>query len=880
MNYYNLSTEKTLKLLDSTKNGLTEEKAQKRLLKYGKNKLAEGKKKSVVSRFIKELCDPMIIILIVSAIVSGITSFIEREFPSDVIIIIFVVLLNAILGVVQESKAEKAIEALHRMAKSTTKVIRNGQLTVVESEDLVIGDVIVLEAGDIVPADCRILECFTVKTEESALTGESFAVIKTADVIEKEKVPLADRKNCMYLGSTVVYGKCKAVITNVSMNTELGKIAGSLQSVAEENTPLQKKLNELSKILSIAVLGICMFIFVFTIVKNGNMEGRVLLDTRIVAISLAVAAIPEGLATVVTIVLSIGVTKMSRHNAVIRKLTAVETLGCAEVICSDKTGTLTQNKMTVTESFADDSTMLSLIMACCNDATVIKDGLKGEATECALLEYALKNGIDKPKTERDNERVAEMPFDSVRKMMSTVNRYNGKYIQFTKGAFDELIKKCAYYKQGDKVVSMTSEIRKKYEDVTKNMAKKALRILAGAYKTYDNIPNNLNENIFENQMIFVGVCGMIDPVRPEVKKAISECHKAGIKTIMITGDHKITATAIAEELGILTKKNIALTGAELDELSDEQFIKIIDKITVYARVQPEHKVRIVRTWQKIGKITAMTGDGVNDAPSMKMADIGIVMGITGTDVTKNVADMVLADDNFATIVYAVKEGRKIYDNIRKTIQFLLSSNLSEVLAIFLSTIIGFTVLKPTHLLWINLITDTFPAIGLGLEHTERGIMNRKPRPSKEGIFAGGMSFNVIYQGITVTALVLLSYIAGVYIDTGKFAFMNGNMTGMTMAFLTMNMAEIFHSVNMRSQTKSIFKVGKPNAFIILTVFISFLLTIGIIYIPFLRGLFILKGLSIKELVIAIIISFMIIPIVETVKMIQRVFIKKNTSGAV
>lgn len=752
----------------SSYDGLTARTAKGILERKGKNKLAEGEKTSLFARFLTKLADPMIIILIVAALVSAITSSINGDGGyADVIIIMIVVLLNSVLGVYQESKAEKAIESLQEMTAATTKVIRDGVLQDIKSEDIVIGDIIVLEAGDSVPADCRIIESASLKIEESALTGESVPVTKTANVIDplgSNDIPLGDRKNMCYMGSSVVYGRGKAIVTATGQETEMGKIADALLSAKDESTPLQKKLNQLSKILSIIVLGICAFIFVFDIIRSLAVGDGLSLESTLsffmVAVSLAVAAIPEGLAAVVTIVLSIGVTKMSKRNAVIRKLTAVETLGCTQIICSDKTGTLTQNKMTVIEHRGDNEELLATAMSLCNDAELQLDGtIKGEPTEAALVEYADKIGLDKNNIIKAFPRVAEAPFDSSRKMMSTIHKTKNGFVQYTKGAPDIVLAHCTSALVNGRKVPMTGELIAKIVEDNKTMADKALRVLCAAMRTYALEPE-CDPQTLEEGLCYIGLVGMIDPVRPEAVSAIEECKSAGIRPIMITGDHKDTAVAIAKQLGILTDASQALTGADLNEMSDDELDAQIENYSVYARVQPEHKTRIVNAWKKRGMVTAMTGDGVNDAPSIKNADIGIGMGITGTDVTKNVADMVLADDNFATIVSAVEEGRRIYDNIRNSIQFLLSSNLSEVISIFVATVLGFTLFEPVHLLWINLITDCLPALALGLEKGEPDIMSRKPRNTKDGIFAGGMGIDIAWQGIMVTALTLIAYLCG------------------------------------------------------------------------------------------------------------------------
>lgn len=879
MKFYLEEAEQVMKDLDAVPEGLTSDEASKRLEQYGKNELAKPKGKSLIRRFLEQLADPMIIILLVAAVVSGITAAYANESFADVFIILFVVIINAVLGVYQESKAEKAIEALQKMTAATSKVLRDGEIAHVKSADMVPGDVVLLEAGDAVPADCRIIESASLKIEEAALTGESIPAGKIMEKLlpsDGKDVPLGDRKNMAYMGSTVVYGRGKAVVTRTGMETEMGKIASAITNAEDGQTPLQKKLSQLSKILSFIVLGICVFIFIFSFVRAGDFSFATAIDTFMIAVSLAVAAIPEGLATVVTIVLSMGVTGMSKRNAVIRKLTAVETLGCAQIICSDKTGTLTQNKMTVVEHYSADEKLLARAMALCTDAEVQHDGsVTGEPTEAALVAYGLSLGLNKNEMKESSPRIGEAPFDSMRKMMSTVHSSGDGFVQYTKGAPDVVLSRCTKcLSENGAVIDMTDEIRAKISAQNKAMADKALRVLAAAYREYTSKPSDFAPEALESDLIFVGLTGMIDPVRPEVVASIKECKEAGIRPIMITGDHKDTAVAIAMELGIIDNASQAITGSELSEMSDEEFEKRVGDFSVYARVQPEHKVRIVNAWRKKGCVTAMTGDGVNDAPSIKSADIGIGMGITGTDVTKNVADMVLADDNFATIVAAVEEGRKIYDNIRKSIQFLLASNLSEVISIFTATLLGFTILEPVHILWINLITDTFPALALGMEKGEPDLMKRKPRNPSDGIFAGGMGFDVAYQGILVSIVTLAAYFIGHFMEAGVWEITN-SPDGITMAFLTMSMAEIFHSYNMRSRTGSIFTLKHHNFYIFGAMVASLLLTSAVIYIPFLSEAFQFEHISLQEYVVSLALAFSVIPIVEIIKAIQRAAAKRH-----
>ncbi|MBE6632590.1 MAG: cation-translocating P-type ATPase [Ruminococcaceae bacterium] len=894
MKHYLCNAEEVINATDSNVDGLSSSAASERLAKNGKNKLIEAKKESMLHRFFKQLYEPMTIILLVAAAISAGVEIYEgihsghMGFPSDVVIILAVVLINAILGVFQESKAEKAIEALQEMSKAQSKVIRDGKQISIPSEDLVVGDIIVLEAGDSVPADARIIECASMKIEEAALTGESVPVDKKVEALTagaNGDVALGDRKNMVFMGSTVVYGRGKAVITATGMGTEMGKIADALAQAEEGKTPLQIKLAGLSKILTYLIIGICAVIFCVQIIRDG-IGFEPILNSFMIAISLAVAAIPEGLATVVTIVLSIGVTNMSKRNAIIRKLTAVETLGCTQIICSDKTGTLTQNKMTVVDYYGDDEALLANAMSLCSDAefdTEVNTAV-GEPTECALVNYAETLGLSKNTQKNVFVRIGEVPFDSGRKMMSTMHKTSdGSLIQFTKGAPDELLKRCTKAFIDGKALEITEEIRSNILKANKEMADRALRVLAVAKKELSAEPAVYDSESVECDLCFVGLVGMIDPVRPEVKPAIDECRNAGIRPIMITGDHKDTAVAIAMQLGIITDASQAITGAELDEISDEEFEVAVEKYSVYARVQPEHKTRIVNAWRKKGKVTAMTGDGVNDAPSIKNADIGVGMGITGTDVTKNVADMILADDNFATIVSAVGEGRRIYDNIRKAIQFLLASNLSEVLTIFFATLFGFTIFAPVHLLWINLITDCFPALALGMEKPEASTMTHKPRDSKEGIFAGGLGFAVAYQGVLVTIITMVSYLIGRYwladlhhADAIAAGTYSAEMLGTSMAFLTLSLCEICHSFNMRSLHGSIFTMKAQNIWLWGAGILSLLLTTLVVEVDFLSKAFELAHLDLMEYGIALGLALLIIPIVEIFKIFHRAVDNKKS----
>ena len=874
---YLQSAEEVLCSQGSQRGGLTSQEAAARLEKHGPNRLQEAKKITNLQRFLQQLKDPMLLILMAAAAVSAVTSILSGEKLTEVIIILAVVLLNAVLGVVQESKAEAAIEALQTMTAATSKVLRDGKIVVLHSADLVPGDVVLLEAGDAVPADGRLLESASLKIEEAALTGESVPVNKTAETISAQgDVPLGDRKNMCYMGSTVVYGRGSAVITATGMDTEMGKIAGVLARTEQEETPLQRKLTQLGKTLSYLVLAICIFIFVFDLLVEGDYSLEAILKTFMVAVSLAVAAIPEGLATVVTVVLSIGVTNMSKRGAVIRRLTAVETLGCTQVICSDKTGTLTQNKMTVVDHTGPQR-LLATAMALCSDAAWTEEGAQGEPTEAALVNFAAETGLKKPLLEEQQPRVAEAPFDSSRKMMSTVHQIDGGFIQYTKGAPDEVLRLCTCYIESGEMRPMTEEKRRAILLENKAMADRALRVLAAAQRSWgDKLPEDISPETLEQDLCFIGLAGMIDPVRPEVKDAIHQCRKAGIRPVMITGDHKDTAVAIAKELDILDSADQAITGSALNDLTDEELAEAVPKYSVYARVQPEHKVRIVSAWKKRGAITAMTGDGVNDAPSIKTADIGVGMGITGTDVTKNVADMVLSDDNFATIVGAVAEGRRIYDNIRKTIQFLLASNMSEVLGVFTATLLGFTLLGPVHLLFINLITDCFPALALGLEKAEPDVMDRPPRDSHDGIFAGGLGLDILYQGVLITVITLASYIIGHCVEVGYFEMPSGvSPHGMTMAFLTMSMCEIFHSFNMRFQRRSIFSGRSHNKVLWAAMLGSLLITTLVLEVGPIADAFGFTPVGWAEYGIALALAVLVIPVVELVKFFQRRAAKKK-----
>ena len=874
----------------SAEQGLSVEEAKKRFDTVGPNKLKEEAKTPLWKRFFEQMADPMVIMLLVAAAISAISGAVQGEADiADVVIILVVVIINSVLGVVQEAKSEQALEALQEMSAAQSKVIRGGKLVHLPSSELVPGDVILLEAGDSVPADCRVIESASMKIEEAALTGESVPVEKHIDAIAlaegNDDVPLGDRKNMCYMGSTVVYGRGRAVVCGTGMDTEMGKIADALSTAKKELTPLQIKLAQLSKILTVMVIAICVIIFAVDFIRHGSAMAsnpKMILDTFMVAVSLAVAAIPEGLVAVVTIVLSMGVTKMSKRQAIIRKLTAVETLGCTQIICSDKTGTLTQNKMTVVkhELAAPEEKFLAG-MALCSDAKWDEEAGEavGEPTECALVNDAAKAGLIG--LDAEHPRVGEAPFDSGRKMMSVVvETLDGEFEQYTKGAPDVVLGLCTKMYDGEQVVDMTPERREQIVAANKAMADQALRVLALASRTYSEKPSDCSAEALEHDLVFCGLSGMIDPVRPEVKQAIIEAKEAGIRPVMITGDHIDTAVAIAKDLGIIQDASQAITGAELDKISDEDFKTRVTEISVYARVQPEHKARIVDAWKSLGNIVAMTGDGVNDAPSIKRADIGVGMGITGTDVTKNVADMVLADDNFATIIHAVEEGRRIYDNIRKVIQFLLSANLAEVFSVFIATMIGFTIFQPVQLLWINLITDCFPALALGMEDAEGDVMKRKPRNASDGVFAGGMGVDCLVQGIIITLLVIASFFAGVYLHNGSISMAMltdgiADPEGVTMAFITLSMVEIFHCFNMRSRRASLFSMKKQNKWLWGAAALALVLTVVVVEFDPLAQMFGFMTLKFEALGAALFLAFLIIPLMEIYKAIMRAIEKEK-----
>ena len=863
MEWYQLETEAALGRAKSSRQGLSGAEAARRLTECGPNRLKEQKQAGLFQRFLQQMADPMIVVLLAAAAVSGGAAAVVGESFADVFIILAVVVINGVLGVYQEHKAEQAIQALQKLTAAHSRVLRGGRPLEVASEELVPGDLVLLEAGDAVPADGRLLECVSLRTEEAALTGESLPVEKNTRPAAAN-TPLAERRCMAYLGSTVRYGRGKLLVTATGMNTEMGRIAGALADTAQGKTPLQQTLAGLSRTLSALVLAICVFLFGFSLWRSGSVDLPVVLDTFLVAVSLAVAAVPEGLAAVVTIVLSVGVTRMSRQGAVIRRLTAVEALGCAQVICTDKTGTLTQNRMEV-QSCHGQQKPLATALALCTDAELEPDGTaQGEATECALVEYAARLGLRKAALAAAQPRVAELPFDSERKCMSTFHKQGGGIVQYTKGAPDVLLQKCTHWMQDGQPRPLTQADRSRILAENRRMAAQALRVLAAACRRWEKLPAPLTPAAAENQLVFLGLVGMLDPVRPQVPGAVRVCRSAGIRTVMITGDHPDTAAAIGRTLGLVSSAGQVVTGAALDAMSDEELRRRAPEFSVYARVQPQHKARIVRAWQQRGCVTAMTGDGVNDAPAVKAADIGVGMGVTGTDVTKNVADMVLADDNFATIAAAVAEGRRIYENIRKAIQFLLASNMSEVASIFLATLLGIRLLEPVHLLWINLITDCFPALALGMEQAEPGSMHRPPRPRGQGIFAGGLGVDVLWQGALVTALTLGAYFAGVRLETGLWQVAQSQL-GVTMAFLTMSMAELFHSFNLRSRRGSIFAQQGENPYLWAALVGSLALTTGVLFWPPAAAAFGFAALRPAQYGLSLALAAAVIPAVELVK---------------
>ena len=849
-----LRKEEVLKELHtSRKSGLTKEEILVRKQKYGQNKLEDKPKETLLVKFIKQFNDFMIIILIIASIVSAGISYIQGENDYiDSIIIIAIVVLNAILGVVQEAKAEKSIEALKQMTPPKAKALRENLTSEINAEELVPGDIILLEAGNYVPADCRLIESHNLKIEESSLTGETEVVLKDADMICKKDIPLGDQLNMAFMASIVVNGHAKAVVTETGMNTKVGKIAGMIIQDEAPETPIQKKLSQVGKILGIVCLVICFIIFMIGLIKKIEP-----MEMFMTSVGLAVAAIPEGLPAIVTIMLSIGVTKMAKNNSIIRKLPAVETLGSSKVICSDKTGTLTQNKMTVVEIKSMHPEFAIELSTMCTDCDILyqngKLEVQGEPTEVALVQNGLKNNKNKTELYQQMPRINEIPFDSNRKMMTTIHRIGNKYRVITKGAPDILLNRC----------KISIEEKQKIQKENLQMANKALRVIAVAYKDIEKLPPKIETEIMENQLTFVGLIGMIDPPREGVKEAVRTCKRAGIKTVMITGDHIATAKAIAKELNILGVHDKAITGQELDKIPQKQLEKEIQNYSVFARVTPEHKVRIVKAWQSTGAVVAMTGDGVNDSPALKNADIGIAMGQNGTDVAKNASDMILTDDNFVTIVEAVKQGRNIYDNIKKAIHFLIATNIGEIVTIFMGLVLGFkSPLLAIQLLWVNLVTDSLPAIAIGLEPPETDIMNRKPVDSKKGIFADGLWNKIIVEGIMLGMLTLVAFSIG-----NKYY---GIEVGRTMTFVAIGLLELVHSFNIKSE-ESIFKIGVlENKFLIGSFLLGILVQTIVVIIPTLASIFKLVSLNKTQWIITLIISILPIPIMELQKKVNEI----------
>ncbi len=871
--FHSVTISDALEASDSHREGLDSREAQTRRTLYGANVLDEGKKRPLWLRIVDQIKNPMILVLIAAAVISGLFG----EWV-DMLIIFAVVALNTVMGIAQEGKADAAIEALKSMSAPTAKVRRNGEVSIEPVENLVPGDIVEIEAGDSVPADLRLIESASLKIEEAALTGESLPAEKDSSKVLAPDAPLGDRVNMAYSGTSAVYGRGAGVVVATGMNTQVGRIAGSLLAAADKETPIQKKLAELSKILTLLVLGVCVAIMGVTVFRDWRADTLSLvgvMDAFLLSVSLAVAAIPEGLPAVVTIVMAMGVQRMASRGAIIRKLPAVETLGCTEIICSDKTGTLTQNRMTVVELATaeqlyddlsaertlEDSVARRVVeaMAFCNDTHRSEDTLVGDPTETALVAYADRVGYPLELKLSAAPRVGEYPFDSERKLMSTFHSISDKYIQYTKGAPDMLLDRCTHVMTADGAQPLDDEMRATLRGINDRMASQALRVLACAMMLRDEMPDDMAEG--ESELVFLGMVGMIDPARPEVKDAVAVCRAAGVRPIMITGDHRTTAVAIARNLGILDDEHLAITGAELDAMSDGDFAANVERYSVYARVSPENKVRIVEAWKARGKVVSMTGDGVNDAPALRRADIGVGMGITGADVTKNVADMLLTDDNFATIVVAVEEGRKIYSNMRKCVQFLLSSNLSEVLSVLVATLCGFSLLHTVQILWINLVSDTLPALALGVEKAEPDAMKVPPRRSDEGVFSGGVGFSVAYQGIYLAAMTLLSYFIGTLVSPD---------VANTMAFCTLTFLQMFHAFNVRSLSGSLFGLGLfSNKLMWAALLGSVALTVGITMIPGLNAVFHLRALALWEWAIVFGLSVSVIPFVELIKVIKR-----------
>ena len=896
-NWFNQTVKEVeTELKTNLENGLDDNEVKERLNEYGSNELKGKKKKSTFAKILEQFKDFSIIILIIAAIISGIVGVAQGEGITDTIVILIVVIVNAIIGVSQENKAEKSLEALQKLSSHAVKVKRNGKVEVIPSSNLVPGDVVVIETGDYISADLRITEAVNLKSQEASLTGESLPIEKMASKIEEREIGVGDRINMLFSSSLITYGRGEAIVVATGMNTEVGKIANMLNNTEKQETPLQTKLNKLGKTLGIAAIIICIVIFLI-----GIIQGKEIINMFMTAVSLAVAAIPEGLVAVSTIVLAIGVQKMVKKNAIVKKLPAVETLGSSTVICSDKTGTLTQNKMTVKQAFWNkelvdienikmDNEFYQLLnnAILCNDSKILEDGsLTGDPTETALTEVAFKFNFDSS-VYSDMPRIAEVPFDSERKLMTTIHKVaDNLYRVYTKGGIDELLRICKGYEIDGELKTDLENYKVEINSANEEMAKNALRVLGFAYKEMDHKPNKEELENIENDLIFIGMLGMIDPPREEAKHAVEKCKTAGIKTVMITGDHKITAMAIAKQLGILENENEALTGEELEKISDEELTKNIRKYSVYARVSPEHKVRIVKAWQANGEIVAMTGDGVNDSPALKTADIGCAMGNVGTEVAKEAADVILTDDNFATIVSAVEEGRRIYDNILKVIQFLISSNIGEVIVLFVATLLtpllakwcGVTdvglieVLLPIHILWVNLVTDSLPALALAFDPADKEIMKRKPLKPSKGVFTKGMTYRVVYQGIMVGLLTLAAFIIGMATTKtpiGELTLDESKVeVGQTMAFITLSVGELAHVFNVRNNKKTIFsKELFNNKKLLINTGISLALVLIILFIPALRHIFSIPLLPKDNIIELIILVLMPIVIVEIFKMLK------------
>ncbi|MBE5734886.1 MAG: calcium-translocating P-type ATPase, PMCA-type [Clostridiales bacterium] len=884
-NFQSKSIDEVISYYKTSESGLSSKRAEQLLEKNGKNKLVETKRKNWFMRFLDQMKDVMIIVLLIASLVSGILAVIEKKYIDlvDSGIILLIVIINAIIGLIQENKANNAMEALKNMNKPYAKVLRDGEIIKIKSEDIVVGDIVVLEAGDIVPADIRLIDSASLKIEESALTGESVPSEKNHNVILSDTTPLGDRKNMVYSSGVVAYGRGKGVVVAVGMDTEVGKIATMLNESKENQTPLQGQLAKTAKLLSILVLGIALVIFVASIVKNG-LTTESISNSFMTAVAIAVAAIPEGLPAVVTIVLAIGVKRMSEKKAIVKNLPAVETLGCCQVICSDKTGTLTINKMTVKQLFtisqglfyksesshnSDCERTLIEGLVLCNDTVENSDDtLVGDPTETALVAYAKLIGTNIKILNKEAPRLYEIPFDSKRKLMTTLNSTRGKNISYTKGAVDVILNRCTHIMHENEIRPITEDDILVIKQANKQMADSALRVLGLAIKT-SNLTNKAN---LEEGLTFVGIVGMIDPPRKEVKAAVATCNKAGMRAIMITGDHLDTAVAIAKEIGIYKKDSLAITGAELDKLSDKEFHKNLHRYSVFARVSPENKVRIVQAFKSFNMIVAMTGDGVNDAPSIKIADVGVGMGITGTDVSKGAADMVLADDNFATIVAAVEEGRKVYSNIQKAVKYLLSANIAEVLCLFISTIFllapGQEFLSAVMILWINLVTDSFPALALGCEKADKDIMDYPPRKSGSSLFAGNTGKDIIIQGLMQTILTMLSYCIGHYV-------MGNHEIGVTMAFITLALIQLFHSYNTKSNHSLFSRNPLDNKLLNIAFLVGIIFILIPTLIPFIAGFFGAVPLTLTQWIIAVGCSIAIIPMVEIQKIIENKKVKRK-----